>query len=137
MHVLLPAFAISLTTVAIYYQVTKSAALDALESDYVKMARAKGLNELEVLVRHVFRSCYLSLSNTFVPNYLYLFNGIVIIELVFGWQGIGIYLMDSIFNYDLNRLMGGVFVLGVFTFFMMLLSDLISNRLDPRIAEFR
>lgn len=136
LHLILPAFAISITTIAIYFQVVKNAAIESLESDYVKMARAKGVSDIEVLVRHVFRSCYLSLVNTFVPNFLYLFNGVIIAELVFGWQGLGTYLMSALFNYDLNRLMGGIFVLGVATFIGMLASDLIIHRLDPRIREF-
>ena len=137
LHLILPSLAITITTVAIYFQVTKNAAIEALESDYVRMARAKGINELEVLVRHVFRSCYLSLINTFVPNYLYLFNGVIIVELVFGWQGIGVYLLDSMFEYDLNRLMGGIFVIGSFTFFAMVVSDLLMSRVDPRIRAFK
>lgn len=135
LHLVLPASAITITTVAIYYQVTKATAIETLESDYVRMARAKGVNEIEVLVRHVFRSCYLSLSNTFVPNYLYLFNGVIIIELAFGWQGLGIFLMDSLFTYDLNRLMGGIFVIGLATFIAIVGSDLLSSRIDPRIRE--
>lgn len=135
LHAFLPALAIAITTVAIYYQVTKNSALEALDSDYVKMARAKGISEIEIMVRHVFRNSYLSLLNTFVPNYLYLFNGVIIVELVFGWQGLGVYLLDSIFNYDLNRLMGGVFVIGCFTFVMMIMSDLLLHRIDPRIRQ--
>jgi len=135
LHLVFPASAIAITSVAIYYQVTKATAIETLESDYVRMARAKGINEIEVLVRHVFRSCYLSLSNTFVPNYLYLFNGVIIIELVFGWQGLGIFLMDSLFTYDLNRLMGGIFVIGLATFVAIMSSDLLSSRIDPRIRE--
>ena len=137
LHLLLPLFAITCTTVAIYYQVTKNAAIEALDSDYVRQARAKGINELEVLVRHVFRNCYLSLVNTFVPNYLYLMNAVIIIELVFGFQGLGIFILGSLYSYDLNRLMGGVFVLGIVTFIGMLLSDLVSSRIDPRIRQFR
>lgn len=136
LHLILPAFAITITTLALYYQVTKATAIEALEADYVKMARAKGISDLEVLIRHVFRSCYLSLTNTFVPNYLYLFNGVIITELVFGWQGIGVFIMNSLFSYDLNKLMGGVFVIGIATFISMLGSDLLSNRIDPRIREF-
>ena len=137
LHLLLPIIAITCTTVAIYYQVTKTAAIEALDSDYVRQARAKGVSELEVLVRHVFRNCYLSLVNTFVPNYLYLMNAVIIIELVFGFQGLGIFIFSSIYSYDLNRLMGGVFVLGIATFIGMLLSDLVSTRIDPRIRQFR
>ena len=137
LHLLLPSLAITITTTAIYYQVTKNAAIEALESDYVRMARAKGINELEVLVRHVFRSCYLSLINTFVPNYLYLFNGVIIVELVFGWQGIGVYLLSSMFSYDLNRLMGGIFVIGLLTFVAMVGSDLLMSRVDARIRAFK
>lgn len=136
LHTMLPSLAIAVTTIAIYYQVTKSVAIETLESDYVKMARAKGLSEIELLVRHVYRNCLLSITNTFVANYLYLFNGVIIVELVFGWQGIGVYLMSSLFTYDLNRLMGGIFVIGVATFVAMLLSDLVSRRIDPRIREF-
>ena len=136
LHLILPVFAITFTTVAIYYQVTKNAAIEALDSDYVRLARSKGISPIEVLVRHVFRNCYLSLINTFVPNYLYLMNSVIIIELVFGWQGLGIFLLDSLYNFDLNRLMGGIFVSGVATFIGMVGSDIISSRVDPRIREF-
>ncbi|KGA20391.1 hypothetical protein GM50_1540 [freshwater metagenome] len=63
-------------------------------------------------------------------------NSVIIIELVFGWQGLGIFLLDSLYNFDLNRLMGGIFVVGVATFIGMLGSDIISSRVDPRIQEF-
>jgi peptide/nickel transport system permease protein len=64
-------------------------------------------------------------------------NAVIIIELVFGFQGLGIFIFSSIYSYDLNRLMGGVFVLGIATFIGMLLSDLVSTRIDPRIRQFR
>lgn len=135
LHVILPALAISVTTAALYFQVSKNAAQEASESDYVKLARAKGIPEIEISVRHVLRNAYLALVNTFVPNYLYLINGVIIIELVFGWQGLGVYLMSSLFTYDLNRLMGGIFIIGVGTFLMMLFSDLLLHRIDPRVRE--
>jgi peptide/nickel transport system permease protein len=60
---------------------------------------------------------------------------VIIIELVFGWQGLGIFLMNSLFTYDLNRLMGGIFVIGLATFIAIVGSDLLSSRIDPRIRE--
>ena len=71
LHAFLPALAIAITTVAIYYQVTKNSALEALDSDYVKMARAKGISEIEIMVRHVFRNSYLSHFNTQQHDFIF------------------------------------------------------------------
>jgi len=133
MHLVLPTLALILISLAGWIRFTRGALLEVLNQDYIRTARAKGLNERVVITRHAFRNMMLPLSSLFVGEFVGLIGGAVITERVFGWQGMGTLFIKAINGYDLNLLMGVTLLFSILTIFGNLLADLVYSALDPRI----
>ena len=133
MHLILPTLALILISLAGWIRFTRGALLEVLNQDYIRTARAKGLNERVVVTRHAFRNMMLPLSSLFVGEFVGLVGGAVITERVFGWQGMGTLGIKAINSYDLNLLMGVNLLLSILVIFGNLLADLVYSALDPRI----
>lgn len=133
MHLILPTLALLLISLAGWTRYTRGALLEVLNQDYIRTARAKGLNERTVITRHAFRNMMLPLSSLFVGEILGLISGAVITERVFGWQGMGTLGIKAINSYDLNLLMGVNLLLSILVVAGNLIADLLYSALDPRI----
>ena len=133
MHLILPTLALILISLAGWIRYSRGALLEVLNQDYIRTARAKGLNERVVITRHAFRNMMLPLSSLFVGEFVGLVGGAVITERVFGWQGMGTLGIKAINNYDLNLLMGVNLLLSFLVVTGNLLADLLYSALDPRI----
>ena len=133
MHLILPTLALILISLAGWIRYTRGALLEVLNQDYIRTARAKGLNERVVITRHAFRNMMLPLSSLFVGEFVGLVGGAVITERVFGWQGMGTLGIKAINTYDLNLLMGVNLLLSFLVVTGNLLADLLYSALDPRI----
>ena len=133
MHLILPTLALILISLAGWIRFTRGALLEVLNQDYVRTARAKGLNERTVITRHAFRNMMLPLSSLFVGEVIGLIGGAVITERVFGWQGMGTLGIKAINTFDLNLLMGVNLLLSTLVVLGNLLADLVYSALDPRI----
>jgi peptide/nickel transport system permease protein len=107
--------------------------LEVIQQDYVRTARAKGLHERVVVMRHAFRNAILpliTLVGLTIPN---LFGGAVIIEAIFGWPGIGSFAINAAGNRDYTVVMGTVLFISIVTVFSNLLADILYAVADPRI----
>jgi len=133
MHLILPTLALILISLAGWIRYSRGALLEVLNQDYIRTARAKGLNERTVITRHAFRNMMLPLSSLFVGEFVGLVGGAVITERVFGWQGMGTLGIKAINTYDLNLLMGVNLLLSILVITGNLLADLLYSALDPRI----
>lgn len=133
MHLILPTLALILISLAGWIRYSRGALLEVLNQDYIRTARAKGLNERVVITRHAFRNMMLPLSSLFVGEFVGLVGGAVITERVFGWQGMGTLGIKAINSYDLNLLMGVNLLLSFLVVTGNLLADLLYSALDPRI----
>lgn len=133
MHLILPTLALILISLAGWIRYTRGSLLEVLNQDYIRTARAKGLNERTVITRHAFRNMMLPLSSLFVGEFVGLIGGAVITERVFGWQGMGTLGIKAINTYDLNLLMGVTSLLSILVITGNLLADLLYSVLDPRI----
>ena len=133
MHLILPTIALILISLAGWIRYTRGALLEVLNQDYIRTARAKGLNERTVITRHALRNTMLPLSSLFVGEFVGLIGGAVITERVFGWSGMGTLGIRAINNYDLNLLMGVTLLLSTLVVLGNLLADLVYSALDPRI----
>jgi len=133
MHLVLPTLALILISLASWIRFTRGALLEVLNQDYIRTARAKGLNERVVITRHAFRNMMLPLSSLFVGEFVGLIGGAVITERVFGWQGMGTLGIKAINSYDLNLLMGVNLLLSILVISGNLIADLVYSALDPRI----
>ncbi len=133
MHLILPTFALILISLAGWIRYSRGALLEVLNQDYIRTARAKGLNERTVITRHAFRNMMLPLSTLFVGAFVGLIDGAVITERVFGWAGMGTLGLKAINGQDLNLLMGTGLFFSILVVSGNLLADLVYSALDPRI----
>ena len=133
MHLVLPTIALTLISFAGYVRFSRGSLLEVLSMDYIRTARAKGLSERTVIVRHGMRNAMLLLTTILVNDFAGLVGGAIITERVFAWQGMGQLFNDSIRSYDLNLFMG-VFIMGaMLTVLANFVSDLLYGVVDPRI----
>jgi peptide/nickel transport system permease protein len=132
-HLVLPTVALTLISFAGYVRFSRGSLLEVLNMDYIRTARAKGLSERTVIVRHGMRNAMLPLTTILVNDFAGLFGGAIITEGVFAWKGMGQVFNDAIRNYDLNLFMG-VFIISAFlTVIANFVADLLYGVVDPRI----
>jgi peptide/nickel transport system permease protein len=132
-HLLLPALAIALGPAVSIGRVLRSSLLADQQSDYARTARAKGLTELAVLRKHVLRNALgAALSMTGLQVGL-MFAGVLVVEQVFGWPGIGQYVAQSIPVADFPAIAGVTLMLGVAYIVINTTVDILQAAADPRI----
>jgi len=132
-HLVLPATIISINYVASTMRYTRSAMLEVLGLDYVRTARAKGLRENVVILRHALRNALLpiiTIIGAYVPNLL---SGAVFIESIFGWPGLGRLYLEGIEGRDYPLIMGMTLILAIVILIANLLTDVAYGLVDPRI----
>ena len=118
---------------AIGARMTRSSILEVLRDDYVRTARAKGLLERVVVLKHALRNALLPVITTIGVELLILFGGLVVIETVFTIPGVGRYLIDAITHRDYPSIQALIFVFALFVVLVNLLIDILYGFLDPRI----
>ena len=132
-HLVLPALTLSLFYMALYTRLMRSAMLEQWGMDYVTTARAKGLTERRIALRHVLRNAVLPVVTMAGVQVGGLLGGSVVVETVFGWPGMGLLAFQSLFARDVNLLLGIFFVSACLVVVVNLAVDLIYFVLDPRI----
>jgi peptide/nickel transport system permease protein len=133
MHLVLPTVALTLVSFAGYVRFSRGSLLEVLNMDYIRTARAKGLTERTVIVRHGMRNAMLPLTTILVNDFAGVIGGAIITESIFQWKGMGSLFNQALRTYDLNLLMG-VFIIGaVLTVVANLVADLLYGVVDPRI----
>lgn len=132
-HSILPTLSLALITYAAWSRFQRSSMLEVLNSDYVRLARAKGLSQRKVLTRHALRTALIPMTTVSALGIATVIGGAVITETVFEWQGMGRYLIDSIATRDRYAIMGWLLVAGLFVIIGNLVADILYGILDPRI----
>jgi len=132
-HLILPAIATGTTFSAIIARMIRSAMLEVLKTDYVRVAHAKGLSESAVVVRHALRNALIPVVTTMGIAFALLMSGAVIIENVFAIQGLGRVLILGILNRDYPVVQGAILVVSLIFVFSNLLVDILYTVIDPRI----
>lgn len=133
MHLFLPTLALTLISFAGYIRYSRGTLLEVLNQDYIRTARAKGLSERTVIMRHAFRNTMIPLTTIMVVDFAGVIGGALITERVFGWSGMGTLFYRGILSFDLNLLMGVFFVTATLSVLANLVADLLYSALDPRI----
>ncbi|MGJ8527372.1 ABC transporter permease [Maritalea sp.] len=131
-HAILPASMLTVYSLAYLSRMTRSFMLDQLNQEYILTARVKGLSEREVIWSHAFRNVLVQLITIIGLTYASLLEGSVLTETIFAWPGIGQYITNSLFNADMNAVIGGTLVIGVSFVGINMLSDLLYRLVDPR-----
>ncbi len=132
-HVVLPALTLGTAYAAYIARLTRAGMLEVVRSDFVRTARAKGLSESTIVLRHMLRGGLLPVVTYLGPATAHLLVGSVVVEKIFATPGIGPYFVDAAFNRDYFVVMGIVVLESSFLLVMNLLVDLAYGFMDPRI----
>lgn len=132
-HVLLPALTLAATPAAYVARLTRAGVLDVIDRDFVRTARAKGLSESRVRIRHVLRNALLTVVTYFGPLLAVLLTGSFVVEEIFAVPGMGRFFVTAVTNRDYPLVLGTTLVYAVLVVLANLLVDLLYAWLDPRI----
>lgn len=133
-HLVLPALALGSRSVAFLARITRSAMLEVLGSDFVRTARAKGLTERAVVVHHGLRNALIPVVTVLGLDFGYYLTGSILTETVFGWPGLGRYVVNAIARRDLPAIQGSVLFLSAAFVLVNLLTDVAYAKADPRVS---
>ena len=131
-YLVLPALALGSRSIAYLARVTRSSMLEVLGADFVRTARAKGLSERAVVVRHALRNALIPVVTVIGLDFGAYLTGSILTETIFSWPGIGRYVVMAISRRDLPAVQGTVLFLSVVFVLVNLLTDLAYGRIDPR-----
>jgi peptide/nickel transport system permease protein/oligopeptide transport system permease protein len=131
--ILLPAFTLAAFSVALIARMTRASMLEVLGHDYVRTARAKGMREQGILLRHALKNAFIPILTVVGLQFGTLLGGAVLTESVFGWPGIGLLLVDSIFARDYPMVQGIALVFSTLFILLNLIVDVLYAYIDPRI----
>jgi peptide/nickel transport system permease protein len=137
LHLLLPTATLALIYLATYLRIMRASMLEVMTQDFVRTARAKGLGETGVVVRHALRNALLPMVTLLGLQVGAMLGGSVVVESVFALPGLGRLAYESVVQRDLNTLLGIVFVSALLVIVSNFLVDLLYARLDPRIQGDR
>jgi peptide/nickel transport system permease protein len=132
-HVVMPALALGWYFAASMLRLTRSSMLEVLDSEFVKLARLKGVPEKVVIVKHAFKNALIPVMTLAGINFVVMVNVAVIIETIFAWPGIGRLLYEGISFRDFPVVQGVVLMAGIMIVTVNLLIDLLYAVIDPRI----
>ncbi len=132
-HWILPSVTAGWFSMAGLLRITRSSVLEVLGSDYIRTARAKGLRERSVLWRHTVRNSLITVITSVALLAVGLMNGIVLVETVFGWPGLGQLLAGSVLNRDLFVVQGLTLLIGTGFLVSNFVADILYSIVDPRI----
>jgi ABC-type dipeptide/oligopeptide/nickel transport system permease component len=132
-HLILPALTLAVLNMALIVRITRASMIEVLPRDYVVTARAKGLNEGNVVWSHAFRNGLLPVTTIIGLEVGTILAGTVVTETVFGWPGVGRLIFESIVRRDYPVIMGGFLFAGAGVILANLLTDMAYGVLDPRI----
>ncbi|HKS44735.1 MAG TPA: ABC transporter permease [Amycolatopsis sp.] len=134
-HMILPTISLALTTYAAWSRFQRGSMLEVLSSDYVRLARAKGLPRWTVTRRHALRNALIPLTTITALDIGSILGGAVVTETVFQWQGAGTFLLDAIHKSDVYELEAWLLIAATVVIVLNLIADVLYGVLDPRIRH--
>ncbi len=132
-YLVLPMLTLALRPLAIIARLTRSSMLDVLGQDYVRTARAKGVNELKVIIKHALRNALNPVITTISAWLAALLGGTFFIEYIFNWPGIGLLAINSILSLDFPMIQGTVLFTAVIFIIVNMIVDIVYAFLDPKV----
>lgn len=134
-YLVLPVLTLALPVVAYVARLTRGSLLEVLQANHIRTARARGLGEARILLRHALRPALLPVVSYLGPAAAFVVTGSLVVETVFALPGTGRYLVQGAINRDYTLVMGMIIVYGVITLLLNLAADLIYGWLDPRVRH--
>jgi glutathione transport system permease protein len=132
-HLALPVATLFIISFALYSRFMRASMLDVINSDYIRTARAKGVAERRVIMRHVFRNALIPVVTVAALNFGALIGGAIVTETVFSLDGIGYWFIQALNALDLYEVMAYLLVTAIFIVVFNLIADILYGFLDPRI----
>jgi peptide/nickel transport system permease protein len=136
-HLVLPAVTLACFYMALYTRLMRASMIETLGLDFIKTARAKGIGESQIVVRHALRNAILPVMTMVGVQVSGMIGGSVIVESVFGWPGLGLLAYESLFARDFNLLLGIFFLSSILVVVTNAVVDVIYTIVDPRIVLTR
>ncbi|HWA40545.1 MAG TPA: ABC transporter permease, partial [Gemmatimonadales bacterium] len=133
-YLVLPALTLGMRSVAVLARMTRAALQEVLMSDYIRTARAKGLREAPVVLRHGLRNALIPVITVLGLDFGSYLTGSILTETIFAWPGVGRYVLDAITKRDLPAIQGSILFLSVVFVMVNLLTDIAYAKADPRVA---
>lgn len=134
-RLIMPTLVLGMFGVSFFSRYQRSAMLDVLGSDFLRTARAKGLTRQKALFKHGVRTALIPIVTFFAYSFGLLLTGSIFVENLFGWHGMGAYLVSSVQSHDVNAVAGVACFTAVLVLFSGLLSDILYAALDPRVRS--
>ncbi|GHA34579.1 glutathione ABC transporter permease [Devosia pacifica] len=134
-HLIMPAVTLAIVATGVIARLTRAAMLEVLRQDFVRTARAKGLNERTVIFKHALRAALVSIIPVIGVQAGFVLGGAVYIETVFQWPGLGAMLVQAVSTRDLLLVQGGVLVAATLYVLVNLAADVAQAMLDPRLKS--
>ena len=132
-HLAIPWMTLMLLSVAVYSRFMRASLLEVINSDYVRTARAKGLSEQRVTMRHAVRNALIPVVTLAALNWGVLIGGAIVTESIFQLDGMGNYFITSLFNQDVYPIMAWLMVVAIMVILFNLIADILYGFLDPRV----
>jgi peptide/nickel transport system permease protein len=132
-HIALPVMTLAIISFALYSRYMRASMLDVINTDYVRTARAKGLPEWRVVMRHVVRNALIPLTTVAALNFGAVLGGAIVTETVFTLDGVGYYFIQKLGQLDIYAVMAYILVTSVIIILFNLIADILYGYLDPRI----
>jgi peptide/nickel transport system permease protein len=134
-NLILPAIALGIRPVAVITQLTRSAMLDVMNNDYIRTARAKGLNERAILFKHALRNTLVPVTTSVSGWFASLLTGAFFIETIFNYNGIGYETVNALKTFDYPVAMGAILYTAFIFVVISILADILYSVIDPRIRK--
>lgn len=132
-HLVLPTLTLALLLVASWSRYVRASFIEESAREYVRAARARGAGPARVLYRHVLPNALTPFSSIVAVDFAAVFGGVVIVERVFNWQGMGQLLIEGVRDVDVNVVLAWLMVTATLVVILNLVADLVAARLDPRV----
>jgi peptide/nickel transport system permease protein len=133
LHLVMPAFVLGIESAATQMRLVRASLLEVFSHDYIRTARAKGVAEKLVILRHAMRNALIPPITILGLQVAFIFSGAVVVEQIFAWPGLGRLIVQSIFTKDMPIVQVAVIFLGLVVAFMTLVVDVLYTLIDPRI----
>jgi oligopeptide transport system permease protein len=134
-YLVLPVITLALPVIASVARLTRTSFIEVMRANFIRTARAKGLGELRILLRHGLRPALLPVVSFLGPATAFVVTGSLVVETLFGLPGTGRFLVQGAINRDYTLVMGMIIVYGTLTLLCNLLADLLYGWLDPRVRH--
>ncbi len=135
-NLILPAFTLGIRPLSVFIQLTRNSMLDVLSQDYIRTARAKGLSETKVIFKHALKNALNPVITAISGWFASLMAGVVFVEYIFAWKGLGFVVVDALKNQDLPLVLGCVLTIPIIFIVINLLVDFVYSFLDPRVRLY-